>query len=124
MSRSKTVIFVCVSCRQDGDPDRRPGRALLEALTQKLAATPQHAITVEPAECLAVCKRPATVALAGAGKWTYVLGDLDTASHVEDLVAAATSFHATENGIIPWNERPACMKKGVVSRTPPLPHDD
>ena len=30
-----------------------------------------------PVECLSVCKRPCTVALAAPGKWTYVVGDLD-----------------------------------------------
>ncbi len=77
-------------------------------------------IAVEPVECLAVCKRPATVAFAGGGKWTYVIGDLDRGVHVDELINSAQSFAATDNGIVAWKDRPACFKKGVVSRTPPL----
>ncbi len=118
MSTEQTTIYVCTVCRQGDDADARPGQALFEALRQRLAFEP--AVKAEAIECLAVCKRPCTVALAGAGKWTYVVGDLDAADHVEDIAAAAKAFAATDNGIVPWKERPACFRKGVVSRTPPL----
>jgi predicted metal-binding protein len=77
------------------------------------------AITVSSVECLAVCKRPCTIALAGTGKWTCVVGDLNHATDVDDIIAAAVSYEATVNGIIPWKERPLSFRKGVVSRTPP-----
>lgn len=118
MTVEQTTIYVCTVCRQGGDAEGRPGQALFEALQNRLASEPS--IKAEPVECLAVCKRPATVALAGDGKWTYVVGDLDSGAHIEEIVAAAKGFAATENGIVPWKDRPACFKKGVVSRTPPL----
>ena len=71
-------------------------------------------------ECLSVCKRPCTVALAAPGKWTYVVGDLDRESHLEDIVVAARRYAASADGIVPWRERPLSFRKGVVSRTPPL----
>ena len=40
-------------------------------------------VAVQPVECLSVCKRPCTVALAAPGKWTYVVGDLDRETHFE-----------------------------------------
>jgi predicted metal-binding protein len=114
------TLFVCVSCRDGADADARPGALLLEALRARLEER-NLAIAVEPVECLAVCKRPATIAFAGAGKWTYVVGDLAAGSHVDELIDSARSFAATDNGIVAWKDRPACFKKGVVSRTPPLP---
>jgi predicted metal-binding protein len=60
------------------------------------------------------------VALASGEKWTYVIGDLDANAHVEELVASANSFAQSENGIVPWKDRPDSFKKGVVSRTPPI----
>ncbi len=71
-------------------------------------------------DCLAVCKRPCTVALSGDGKWTYVVGDLQPDTHPDDVVNAALSYGATANGIIPWKERPQSFRKGVISRIPPL----
>lgn len=119
MSKKDVTVFVCISCREGGDADSRPGAVFLEALRARLAQR-NIAIAVEAVECLAVCKRPATVALAGAGKWTYVIGDLETDAHLDELIASAQGFAATDNGVVPWKDRPNCFKKGVISRTPPL----
>jgi predicted metal-binding protein len=120
VSKELTTVFVCTACRQGDDVDSRPGQQFFEALRERLANDTESAIDVEPVECLAVCKRPCTVAFAGSGKWTYVVGDLDVGDHLDEIVAAAKAYAATAIGVIAWKERPACFKKGVVSRTPPL----
>lgn len=120
MSDTGVTIFVCVSCRDGLEPERRPGAAFLDALRARLAER-ELSLTVEPVECLAVCKRPATIAFAGPGKWTYVIGDLDGAAHIDELIDSARRFADSDNGIVAWKDRPACFRKGVVSRTPPLP---
>jgi predicted metal-binding protein len=114
------TIFVCVACRRGDDADARPGALFIEALRNRLALEGETGIGVEPVECLAVCKRPATVALTAPGKWSYVIGDLDSEEHIGEVIASARGFAASENGIVPWKDRPQCFKKGVVSRTPPL----
>lgn len=119
MSKQDVTIFVCVACRDGGDADGRPGAVFIDSLRARLSER-KIALAIEPVECLAVCKRPATVAFAAPGKWTYVIGDLDAEAHVDELIDAAKSFAASDNGIVPWKERPACFRKGVVSRTPPL----
>jgi predicted metal-binding protein len=58
--------------------------------------------------------------LAAAGKWTYVVGDLDHQTGVDDIIAAVTSYRTAADGIIPWRQRPLSFRKGVVSRIPPL----
>lgn len=94
------------------------GAGLFEALSRRLAAEPE--IMLRAVECLSVCKRPCTVALAAPGKWTYVVGDLTRESHLEDIVVAARRYAASPAGVVPWRERPLAFRKGVVSRTPPL----
>lgn len=124
MDESAVTIFVCVSCRRGvGDSEESfdlPGPALAQALHARLRQGGHARVAVTPVDCLAVCKRPCTVALAGADKWTYLIGDLDPLSHVEEIVAAALSFAASDNGIVPWRERPASFRKGVIARVPPL----
>jgi predicted metal-binding protein len=124
MNEATVTIFVCVSCRRSlGDAEEsfdQPGRGLVEALEARLRGGGQTAVTVTPVDCLAVCKRPCTVALAGADKWTYLIGDLDPDSHAGEIVAAALSFAASETGIVPWRERPASFRKGVIARVPPI----
>ena len=124
MSESTVTIFVCVSCRRSlGDAEDsfdQPGRGLVETLTTRLRESGKTGVTVSPVDCLAVCKRPCTVALAGAAKWTYLIGDLDPQTHADEIVAAALSFAASGNGIVPWRERPASFRKGVIARVPPI----
>jgi predicted metal-binding protein len=114
LSASATLL-VCVTCKSEQGP---LGPGLFEALGERLASEPN--ITLKAVECLSVCKRPCTVALAAPGKWTYVVGDLTCDSHLEDIVIAARRYAASPEGIVPWRERPLSFRKGVVSRTPPL----
>lgn len=121
---TRTKVFVCISCRRrlgDGNDETQydhPGPALAGRVRALLADSPS--IDVVEVDCLAVCKRPCTVALAAGGKWTYVVGDLDNVAHCEDVAAAARAFAKSENGIVPWKDRPAAFRKGVISRIPPL----
>lgn len=122
------TIFVCTSCRRGlGDDDEssdQPGRALVEAIEARLRDDDRGRVAVTGVDCLAVCKRPCTIALSATNKWTYLIGDLDPDLQVDEIVAAARSFAASENGIVPWRERPASFRKGVIARVPPLDHKE
>jgi predicted metal-binding protein len=115
---SDVTIFVCVSCTVQGAPADRPGQALYDAVASALGSEP--GCKVKPVDCLAVCKRPCTVALAADDKWTYIVGDLSPDANAQDVIAAAKSYGASANGIIPWRERPQSFRKGVIARVPPL----
>ncbi|MGQ0456700.1 MAG: DUF1636 family protein [Hyphomicrobium sp.] len=118
----RATVFVCTSCRRrlgDGEADfDHPGPALAERVRDLLAD--DETIDVVTVDCLAVCKRPCTVALAGDGKWTYVVGDLDNSAHCEEVATAARAFASASDGIVPWKERPAAFRRGVISRIPPI----
>ncbi|RYE85716.1 MAG: DUF1636 domain-containing protein [Hyphomicrobiales bacterium] len=115
------TIHVCTVCRrQRADlPEGydQPGIGLAAALSERTAGS---GIAVIPVECLSVCKRPCTIALAAEGKWTYLIGDLDAGLHLDEIVSGAEKFAASVNGIVPWKERPVSFRKGVVARVPPL----
>lgn len=123
MSRHDLTIHVCTVCRRVredlAEGYDQPGLGLATALSERLEAS--DGITVQAVECLSVCKRPCTLAFVADGKWTYLIGDLDSQTHLDDIVDAAQRFAASANGIIPWKERPACFRKGVVARVPPMP---
>ena len=119
----EVVIHVCVTCRPAGDPEdtARPGARLFMALTQALATRGADLpVRVEPVECLSVCKRPCTVAVAAPGRWTYVYGDLDPESAAETILDGVGLYARAPEGIVPWRERPQAFRKGVVARIPPL----
>ena len=96
----------------------------MEAIEARLQGDSHGRLAVTGVDCLAVCKRPCTIALSATDKWTYLIGDLDPNSQVDEIVAAARSFAASENGIVPWRERPASFRKGVIARVPPRDHKE
>jgi len=128
MNESTVTVFVCVSCRRRlddcDDAFDVPGPGFAEALRSRLQEGGHAHVLVTPVDCLAVCKRPCTIALSSADKWTYLVGDLDPLLHVEEIVQTALSFVASTNGIVPWRERPASFRKGVIARVPPITGTD
>jgi predicted metal-binding protein len=122
-----TTLYVCTTCRSPDDaPDGpRGGARLLAALRAERDARPeaamQAAVRIEPVECLSVCKRPCTVAVASAERWTYVYGDLDAATSARTILDGLALYAGTPDGIVPWRERPEAFRKGVVARIPPFP---
>ena len=122
-SKGPTRVYVCVTCRAETDADLsgapRAGARLYEALSE--ACRDDEAIEVLPVECLSVCKRPCTVSFAAAGKWTYVYGDLPPDTGAAVIRHAAQLYGDAADGLIPWKLRPDPIKRGVISRVPPLP---
>ena len=117
--RAETTIYVCVTCRAEGDlAETRAGRRLHDALIAELG--PDPALSVVPVECLSVCRRPCTVSFTAPGKWTYVYGDLSPDGAASVVAEAARLYGATADGLIPWKLRADPIKKGVVARVPPL----
>jgi predicted metal-binding protein len=78
------------------------------------------ALQLIPVECLSVCKRPCTISFAASGKWTYVYGDLAPETSAVVIRQAAKLYGEAPDGLIPWKLRPDAIKRGVVSRIPPL----
>lgn len=119
----RTRIYVCVTCRAEGDAsDLRAGARLHAALLSE--CTSEADLEVVPVECLSVCKRPCTVSFAASDKWTYVYGDLSPDTSAATVRQAARLYAAAPDGLIPWKLRPDAIKRGVVARVPPLPRDE
>ena len=116
--KPRTTIYVCVTCRQDGDTsDMRAGARLHADLVVACAA--ESEVDIVPVECLSVCKRPCTVSFAAPDKWTYVYGDLPPDTSATTVRDAARLYADTADGLIPWKLRPDAIKKGVIARIPP-----
>lgn len=118
---SKTQLMICKTCRagQALEPDDiRPGAQLLAAAQ---AGDIPEGIEVIAAPCLSNCKRGCTAMLRGGSeKWTYVYGNLDAAEDAGILLEAAAKYHATDDGVIPFAERPQKLKQNTMARVPPL----
>ena len=119
-ANAEVVLYVCTACRvADDTAEVRAGARLLAAL-QAAAADMPGAPRIEGVECLSVCKRPCTVAVASPGRWTYVYGDLDAEASARTILAGLDLYGETPDGIVPWRARPEAFRKGVVARIPPF----
>ena len=107
----------CANCPllQGGDAPRH-GARLLEAIQE--IGLPEG-IQIKGVECLSACSNSCSVALSAKGKWTYVYGNLDPMLHAADVVEGATRYNATEDGLVPWRERPEIFRKQSIARIPP-----
>lgn len=115
---SGVTVIICASCRDETGSDAHPRAGELLAQDTRNAASGED-IRVRTVECLGNCKRRLSAAILRDGCWSYVFGDLTTASGA-DLVTGAKLFATSTDGLIPWRGRPDSLKRGLVARIPPL----
>jgi predicted metal-binding protein len=113
------TLHVCITCRagqtlQEGEitPGARLHGAILEA------GVPED-VDVVPVECLSACSQGCSVALSAPGRWSYVYGRLSEAN-ASAVVAGASAYAATSDGIVPWRTRPEIFRKQSLARIPPI----
>lgn len=113
---SDVVIFVCTSCKREGDaPDApRAGAALGDAVA---AAGPHR---VQFVKCLSNCSRGPSAALVRPGGWSYVFGKLEQDGSPQALHEGAALLGASEDGTMPWKSRPEILKRQMIARIPPF----
>ena len=120
MTNVRTTIHVCTTCRLGDEPlepkEARSGARLYRELSERLS---DEAFELIPVECLSVCKRPVTIGFSAPGKWSYIYGDFSPERSADTILLAAQLYADAPDGLIPWGERPAEIKRGVVARIPP-----
>ena len=110
------VVYVCITCRPAGEPDSalRPG-AILAAATARAAAGTE--VQVRPMRCLANCSRGPSAAMRCACESVSRANILTCAGA---LIEGARMLASAADGILPWRDRPAPLKRGLIARVPPL----
>ncbi len=119
-----SVLRICVTCRRDrtlevADGDR-DGARLYRELETEADALAAKGVRLEEVRCLSGCKRACTAVLSGAGKWSYVLCEIDPDADPAALIDYAERFARTEDGQVPWRERPESLRRKTLARIPPL----
>ena len=130
MAKKSGLLQVCVTCRRfdhtDTAADVRPveGQLLHDRLVEEVNkdAVLKDALSVEPVQCMNSCQQSCTVSLRSAGKYGYVIADLDKSDdRVEDLITFSKLYVASESGAPVWRERPEHIRKNTLVRLHPSP---
>jgi predicted metal-binding protein len=111
-----TRLYVCISCKKTGEGDGErlyeAARACLEAAEVTATGTELHPVT-----CFGNCEQGCSAAIAGPGKWGYLLGGL-TPDLAGDLITYAGAYAASATGTVLRRARPASLERALLTRFP------
>ena len=113
-------ITICTSCRHKGT-DCRPGYELIDKLRRAIEAagdTVPETFEVSGVACMAGCDRPCTVAYHGTRKATYLFGDIDPETDIEDLITFAKQYSYLNDGWCSSVDRPGKLRRSTLARVP------
>lgn len=131
MANKSGLLQVCVTCRREVSNDgsaegqTQSGQALYDRLSEAVCNDEvlKDSFSVEPVECMNACQSSCTVTLRSAGKFGFVIGDLDeTDERVDDVLTFAKSYAESEKGSPAWRERPQHVRKNTLVRLHPSPN--
>jgi predicted metal-binding protein len=121
-------LFVCTTCGSKWENGQRVGTSEGERLLQELQALHQDwdlatEFPIQAVGCMSACSRSCAISFAAAGKHTYLFGDItpqDPSIAVSNILDCAEKYYQHPTGVLPWAERPAPLKQGILAKIPPL----
>jgi predicted metal-binding protein len=121
-------LFVCTTCGSKWENGLRVGTSEGERLLQELAALHREwdlaaEFPLQAVGCMSACSRSCAISFAAAGKHTYLFGDIpatDAEIPLHNILDCAEKYYQHPTGILPWAERPAPLKQGILAKIPPL----
>ena len=118
-SRSSDVLLlVCQTCRRTNKTEGTvpAGAWLLEKLQSRRLP---DGVTVKGVSCLSNCKKGCTIVLQAPARWTYIYGNINPVSDLEQLCTGIVAYIESNDGVVPWKERVALFRKNSIARIPP-----
>ena len=112
-------LHICTTCKAGlavGEGEACEGARLYAARAALPAPDGGQVLAIE---CLSACNSGAAVCLSKPGAWGYVYGRL-SAENAADILAGAAAYAKTNDGLVPWRERPTIFRKQSIARIPPL----
>lgn len=113
-------ISVCTSCKYKGTTCK-PGYEMIEKLRTAIDAAgdaiPEE-FEISGVACMAGCDRPCAVAYYGSRKATYLFGDIDPETDINDLVEFARQYAFLQDGWCSSVDRPGKLRKSTLARVP------
>ena len=123
-SDKEIFLHVCTSCRPSGCPrepkENRPGYRLYKNIEAKLGSRNlEKKLHLLPAECLSLCSRSCGIAMSSGGSWTYLFGDQDPDTTVDDILECVGTYIKNDLGNMTRNQRPPTLRSSILGRIPP-----
>ncbi len=113
----RPVLHVCTTCRAGlplAEGQIPPGRHMHDAVAQHPAA---ESVELREVACLSLCDNGCAAAISMPGKWSYLLGRLDT-SLAGDLLDYAARYAQSSTGTVLPSKRAPSLARMVLGRLP------
>ncbi|HIK14029.1 MAG TPA: DUF1636 domain-containing protein [Leptolyngbyaceae cyanobacterium M33_DOE_097] len=126
---SKTILFVCQSCRAthtETSDSPAEGAMLLKQLQELHPEWSGKAeLEIQSVGCLWTCDHPCAIALSSPEKSTYMLAKVPvTEGSIKDTAEAVLCLSQlyldSRDGTIPWKHFPEVLQTDIIARIPPL----
>ncbi len=133
---SQHCLFVCTTCGSKWENGQRVGTSEGERLLQELQTLHRTwnlatEFPIQAVGCMSACSRrqspseggSCAISFAADGKHTYLFGDIpvmDVDVPVSNILDCAEKYYQHPTGVLPWAERPAPLKQGILAKIPPL----
>lgn len=116
-------LQVCAPCTHPDREKRGPvkaGELFAARLAGEVAARPELAgLRVVATPCIGNCAARCRVSLAGAGRWSWLIGGLDPDAPTGDLLDFAGHWLAAPDGFVGKDDRPKPLRPLLLGRVPP-----
>lgn len=121
-------LFVCTTCGSKWQDGQRVGTSEGERLLEQLQALHQDwelaaEFPIQAVGCMSACNRSCAISFAATGKSTYLFGDIsptEPSIPLSNILDCAAKYYQHHTGSLPWGERPAPLKQGILAKIPPL----
>ncbi|AFY94862.1 DUF1636 domain-containing protein [Chamaesiphon minutus] len=121
-------LFVCTTCGSKWQDGQRIGTSEGERLLEQLQALHQNwelatDFPIQAVGCMSACSRSCAISFAATGKSTYLFGDIsptEPSIPLSNILDCAAKYYQHPTGSLPWGERPAPLKQGILAKIPPL----
>jgi predicted metal-binding protein len=113
-------MTICTSCKHKGT-DCRPGYELIEKLRAAINAAGDAVCNdseISSVACIDGCDRPCTVAYHGSRKATYLIGGIDPAEDIDNLVTFSQTYTTLPDGWCSSIDRPGKLRSSTRARVP------
>jgi predicted metal-binding protein len=120
MGHKTHKITICTSCRFKGT-ECKPSYALIVKLRAAIVAaddTVTEDFEISGVACMAGCDRPCTVAYHATRKATYLFGDIEPETDIDDLVAFAKQYAVLGDGWCSSVDRLGKLRQTTLARVP------
>ncbi|WP_298360423.1 DUF1636 domain-containing protein [uncultured Litoreibacter sp.] len=121
-----SLITICDTCKRSDWEERGAEVTDGEVFADLIEAAARGVEGVETRRhsCLMGCARGCNVAIQGAGKLNYTLGEFEATADAAAGIVGYAALHAeSETGQVPYRQWPQEVKGHFVTRQPPMPAD-